>query len=154
MRLGQTALVGLLLIGVSITASSAVAQTACTDAKIKGDFGFSGTGLVPRLPSGAPVTSDPINQIAAVNYDGNGVVSLRTRVQYHGSLSPTAPITGTYKVSNDCTGVAEFKDSTGTVAYTWAFVIVHGGDEIETMALIAAKPGRPMYSMSFSQKKL
>ena len=95
-----------------------------------------------------------MNEIALISYDGNGGVTMKTRVQYHGTVGPSATMTGTYKVESDCTGTADFKDSGGAVAYKWLFVIVRGGDEIEAMALIAAKPERPMYSMSFTQKKL
>ncbi len=51
-------------------------------------------------------------------------------------------------------GTATFVDTNGSVVLTWNFVIVHGGQEIETIVLMAATQTRPLYSITFTQKKL
>jgi hypothetical protein len=48
---------------------------------------------------------------------------------------------GSYDVHSDCTGSASFEDSSGKTLLMWNFVIVHGGDAVETIALRA--PSRP-----------
>jgi hypothetical protein len=138
----------------TLSAPLAAGQSTCGNAKINGEYGFSGTGLVPQKPKTGAVSFDPMNEIAAVSYDGAGGLSVKFRIQYHGTLGPVSTMTGTYTVNNDCTGLAEFKDQAGTVISSWAFVVVHSGEEIETMALIAATSSRPMYAMDFSQKKV
>jgi hypothetical protein len=46
-----------------------------------------------------------------------------------------------------------FKNSDGTVQLVWQFVLVHGGDSIETMALRPTSQIRPTYSLTFTQEK-
>jgi hypothetical protein len=121
---------------------------------LKGDFGFAGSASIPRTGANGAVNFEPVNQVAVSSYDGTGVVNLKIKVQFHGTVQPTKSVTGAYTLNADCTGNAQFKDSSGAVTYKWDFVVVHEGKEIETMALVAAVAPRPMFSMVFSQKKI
>jgi hypothetical protein len=131
---------------------SSVAQGGCSNTTIKGAYGFAGTGFIPEI-SQSTVRFDPVSHVATAIYDGQGKVSVKARVQYHGKVSPL-DFNGSYDIHNDCTGTASFEDSNGKTVLAWNFVVVHGGDAVETIALRAPSPPRPMYSLTFSQKKL
>lgn len=85
-------------------------------------------------------------------YDGQGTVKVSVGFQYQGKTSPFN-FSGSYEIGGNCSGKAVFKDSNGEDALLWNFVIVHGGQEIETIALRPAQQSRPMYSLTFTQKK-
>jgi hypothetical protein len=144
-----------ILVWASLGVFSAIAfgQGTCGGAKLKGDFGFASTGFVPEQLQNGNVRFDPIAQVALVNYDGKTSISVKVRVQYHGQVS-NQTLNGTYHVQPDCTGIATFLAEDQSVLLTWDFVLVHGGDEIETVAVRAKSASRPMYSLTFSQKRL
>jgi len=144
----------LLFMGNVIGESAYYAQDTCGNAKIKGSYGFATTGSAPHTVAGTQVVFEPLNQVGLVAYDGAGAITLKMQVQFHGTLQPSATFSGTYTVASNCTGSAEFKNSSGATVYEWHFVVVHNADEIETMALVAAAESHPMFAMSFSQKKL
>lgn len=132
----------------------AFAQSTCSTSGLKGNYGFVGSGFVPQqLANHSGVRWDPISQIGAVNFDGDGKVKLTTRVQYQGKINPTLSISGTYTVNSDCTGTAAFSDSNDTVVVNWDFISV-GGGEIETIEIAKATTARPMYSITFSQRRM
>jgi hypothetical protein len=117
------------------------AQGTCTNSTIKGSYGFAGTGFVPESAQGT-VRFDPVSHVATAIYDGQGKISVKARVQYHGKVSPL-DFNGSYDVHSDCTGSASFEDSSGKTLLMWNFVIVHGGDAVETIALRAPSQAGP-----------
>ncbi len=141
-----------IVIVITCLSASALAQGPCGLTTIKGIYGFAGTGFVPE-PVGNGVRFDPVSHVATALYDGQGNITVRARVQYHGKTSPLI-FSGLYDVQSDCTGTAQLHDSAGKILLTWTFVIVRGGEEVETIAIRAASQSRPMYSLTFSQKRL
>ena len=89
--------------------------SACTDAAIKGTFGFQGGGfnsaLVPKAFAGQ------------VKLDGLGNLT-GTETASEGGTVVSGPITGTYLVNSDCTGSVSV--SFKTKKFTSNFVIVNG----------------------------
>jgi hypothetical protein len=121
-------------------------------ASLNSVFGFAGMGSIPiRLKDGM-VRYDAVSHVGIATYDGQGKVNVSVRVQFQGKTSPFNFV-GAYNVASDCTGGASFKDADGTLQLVWQFVLVHGGDAIETMALRQPTQIRPMYSLTFSQEK-
>ena len=142
-----------LMASLLVTAGiSLVAEDQCSKTSLKGAFGFAGMGLVPQKTQNGGLRYDPASQVGFVTYDGQGTVKVSMGVQYQGKTSPF-DFSGTYEVNSNCSGKATFKDSDGAEALVWNFVIVHGGQDIETVALRAAQQSRPMYSLTFTQKK-
>jgi hypothetical protein len=143
---------GIAVVGLCCSLSiSSKAQGSCDLTTMKGIYGFAGTGFVPEKVDNG-IRFDPVSHVATANYDGQGNVTVNARVQYHGKISPVN-FSGSYEVGTDCTGSAKLHDSDGNILLAWAFVIVHKGEEVETIAVRAASQSRPMYSLTFSQKK-
>lgn len=85
----------------------------CTDATLKGDYGFRITGAILNA-AGASV--DSREGVAMTHFDGKGGLSQVDWVMSNGVpfMAPTDPVTGfhidetgTYNVNPDCTGSAE-----------------------------------------------
>jgi hypothetical protein len=141
---------------VSVFVSLSLIQLAhadahCDKAALNSAFGFAGMGSIP-MPTNGTVRYDAVSHVGVATYDGNGNVTASARVQFEGKTSPFTFV-GTYDVSANCTGIATFKDKNDVVQLVWQFVIVHGGDELETMVLRPPTSTRPMYSLTFTQKK-
>jgi hypothetical protein len=103
----------------------------CTNAGLKGGFGFQTTGI---FLAGAPVTG-PVAFVGAlsfsVNSSGDGVLSGRVAGSEDGTIFTftEAPVTGSYSVNSDCTGTATITPE-GQSALNFNFVVVDGGKEM------------------------
>lgn len=128
------------------------ANTQCNKASLNSTFGFAGMGSIPLRTKDGTVRYDSVSHVGIAAYDGQGNVTVSVKVQFEGKTSPFSFI-GTYDVSANCEGTATFKDNTDKVVLVWGFVLVHGGDAIETMALRSPSQTRPMYSLTFRQEK-
>jgi hypothetical protein len=141
-----------LLLLLAVTATHLGAEDQCGKSLLNGAFGFAGMGLIPQRTQNGGLRYDPVSHVGLATYDGQGTVTVSVGVQYQGRTSPFS-FSGSYEVGGNCSGKASFKDSNGGDALLWNFVIVHGGQEIETIALRQAQQARPMYSLTFTQKK-
>jgi hypothetical protein len=128
------------------------ADTPCNKASLKTVFGFAGMGSIPLRTKDGTVRYDTVSHVGIATYDGQGGVTVSARVQFEGKTSPFTFV-GIYDVSANCAGIATFKDKNGDVELVWQFVVVRGGEEIETMVLRPPTQTRPMYSLTFTQKK-
>jgi hypothetical protein len=132
-------------------ARPASAEQACTNSSIKGVFGYAADAKVPEIAPGA-VHYDPLSEVAAVSYDGAGTVNVVGGAEYHGQTTELK-FSGSYTVGTDCTGWATFSSSNGAKVLVWRFVIVLSGQQVETLAMRAKTPQRPVYSSTFTQKR-
>lgn len=142
----------LLLMLVATAGANLFAEDQCSNSSLNGTFGFAGMGLIPQTTQNGGLRYDPVSHVGLAAYDGQGNITVSAVVQYQGKASPFK-FSGTYEVKPTCTGTAMLKDSTGAGDLQWNFVIVNGGQEIETIALRPAKQPRPMYSLTFTQKR-
>jgi hypothetical protein len=72
----------------------------CSNASLRGSFGFTNTGTNLALP---PPLAGPLAQIGRQTFDGKGNTHATTTLSANGNiLSATAQ--GTYVVNPDCTG--------------------------------------------------
>jgi hypothetical protein len=84
----------------SITIDAGFAQKTCTNADLKGLYGFSASGRI-FLPAGTPVTG-PFGRAGYFNFDGAGKLLINSTASYNGLIF-TEAFDGTYKVNPDCT---------------------------------------------------
>jgi hypothetical protein len=115
------------------TGGYGVAQGAatCTNAGLKGSFGFEATGVwLAGSPHTGPV--DFIGELAlSVNASGDGVISGHMAGSEDGTIFTFAeePVTGSYTVATDCIGTATITPK-GKSELHFSFVVVNGGKEM------------------------
>ena len=103
----------------------------CTNAGVKGTFGFEATGV---FVAGAPATG-PVAFIGelklTVNASGEGVISGHVAGSEDGTILtfPEEPVTGSYRIGTDCRGTATIKP-TGLSEMHFSLVVVDGGKEM------------------------
>ena len=143
----------LLMLAQFFGAGSRILAQTCTLSTLNGSYAFSASGLVPLLQAQGSVRFQPFAEVGLVKFDGAGNVTVAGRVQTQGNIA-NANYTGTYKVDTGCTGSATFTDSSDKLTMRWEFVVVSSGSEITTLALIPKSDTRPLFSTSFTQKKV
>jgi hypothetical protein len=134
----KTAMMILLLAATAACAQDAP-QTTCTNASLKGDFGFTLTGTRPSAPTpGAAI--ETVIGTAMTHFDGNGNLTQVDNI--HGSVTGfTAPDragSGNYSINPDCTGTMTLSSS-GSPTLTLQIVVVDDGNEVRT-AVVAPAP--------------
>ena len=103
----------------------------CTNAGVKGSFGFETTGV---FLAGAPSTGAVafIGELKfSVNTSGDGVISGHVAASDDGTFQTFAeePVTGSYKVGTDCRGTATITPK-GQPQMHFSFVVVDCGKEL------------------------
>jgi hypothetical protein len=103
----------------------------CTNAGVKGSFGFQTTGV---FLAGAPATG-PVAFIGeltlSVNASGDGVIDGKIAGSEDGTIFTfkEEPVTGSYSVNTNCLGKATITP-TGHSPLNFSFVVVDGGKEM------------------------
>jgi len=124
-------------------------HAACSNASLRGTFGYSSQGFVPVTADISPALFLPQAQTGLITFDGKGIVTAGTY-----TINTTDPsggvgrgtFTGTYAVNSDCTGTFEsHPDIGGSLHYD---LLVLSPTEL---AAIASDAGG---SQIFSAKKI
>jgi len=108
-----------------LMASAAYAESDCTNATIRGSYGFNFSGIQAQLPMA-------IVGAAMAAGEGNGFATLT--ISLNGTVSQGVHVVATYTVNPDCTGV--LTDLTSNLHYTLV-VLRHGAEFL----LINTDPG-------------
>jgi len=103
-------------------------SSTCTNAGVKGSFGFETTGV---FLAGTPATAVAfIGELKlTVNPSGEGVVSGSIAASEDGTFLAEVPVTGSYTVAPDCRGRVIITP-TGLSEMRFSVVIVDGGKEM------------------------
>jgi hypothetical protein len=104
----------------------------CSDATLKGAFGFKGVGVQTAPPDQA----GPIATVNTLIFDGHGNVT-GAGVASGGTMIPITE-SGTYKVKRDCTGPYEVFIPVFGAASHYFFAVVDSGNELQ---IICTDPG-------------
>jgi hypothetical protein len=102
----------------------------CTNAEVKGSFGFETTGLfLAEAPAAAVAFIGELK--LTVNPSGEGVISGHVAASEDGTFQTFAeePVTGSYKVGRDCRGTATITPK-GLSEMHFRLVVVDGGNEM------------------------
>jgi hypothetical protein len=100
----------------------------CTNAGVKGSFGFETTGVfLAEAP--APAVAFIGELRLTVNPSGEGVISGHVASSEDGTFLTFVPVTGSYRVGTDCRGRATITPK-GLSEMHFRLVIVDGGNEI------------------------
>jgi hypothetical protein len=116
----------------------------CTNASLKGDFGFTARGVtLVGSPVPAPLQG-PFASAGTATFDGKGNFTLNSASSFNGIIQPT-PAKGTYSVNRDCTYT-----STSETGITFRAVIVNDGREI---FILQTTPGVAISGIAQSQAR-
>jgi len=122
----STGFVGLHLLaeGFAVQQGSAT----CTNAGVKGRFGFETTGIVVAGADAGAVAF--VGELKlSVDASGNGVISGHLASSEGSTFIADEPVTGSYTVSPDCAGRATIKPE-GQPEMRFRFVVVNGGSQM------------------------
>ena len=150
--LGRTLAVSALMLGLSVIPAAAE-DNGCSDATLKGDYGWTIDGFGPN-PDGTQI---PIKGIAITHFDGAGKFTQRDFVMNAGVPNAgngdamtgfvfSTGETGTYSLNADCTGTATIDlnvpvpfGSKGVIKLM--LVVTNRGRAIHTVVAEITSPG-------------
>jgi hypothetical protein len=118
-----------------------VYASACSNATLVGNYGFTLTGT-----DSAGSLAASVGQLTA---DGKGNVTGIFANSTAGAISSNVSLTGTYSVKTNCTGTITITPSGGT-ASIYSLVVVSNGAQIE---LTDTKAGSTVYGYAMAQGK-
>ena len=98
----------------------------CTNAGVKGSFGFQATGVVAGAPTPAVAFIGELK--FTVNSSGGGVISGYVSASEDGTFAEE-PVTGFYTVDSNCRGIADITPK-GHSRMHFRLVVVDGGNEM------------------------
>jgi len=112
------------------SASAVAAEPGCTNATLRGDYGFDIGGTILAGPK-----AGLLRGVAMTHFDGEGNLSQVDFVTNNGVPAGTdwRPATGTYELDQDCKGTAEIVFTDGSPNLQLRLVVVDGGREIRTI---------------------
>ena len=139
--MGKNASLRVLLFGIAaaavgIASQAAAPQTAtaqnisshgCSNRTLQGDYGFAVSGVRGI----GPTATEAFVGTGVRTYDGDGNFTQVDSI--HGQTTGVSggQADGTYEVNANCTGMAKIFPRGAAVVLEVAFVIVHGGDEVQ-----------------------
>jgi hypothetical protein len=123
------------LVGLGfVTAAQAAEHRGCSNASLRGSFGFTSTGTHLTLP--APF-GGPFAEVGRQSFDGKGNTELTATLSSNGNIV-TVTSQGTYVVNPDCTGSFTLFVLPFNTTVNADFVIDDDGAELR---VIATDPG-------------
>ena len=137
------------LLVLVLSAGSARAEgPACSEATLRGDYGFTVTGQILGGPTAGPVTG-----VAMTSFEGNGNLTQVDHIVHNGSLPAVdwRPGTGTYSLNPDCTGTMEIDFTDGSPSLHLSIVVVRLGREIRT---VVSNPGTALTSIGIKKDSI
>ena len=119
----------------------------CSNASLRGSFGFTNTGTNLALPS--PLAG-PVAQIGRQTFDGRGNTRATTTLSVNGNIL-AATAEGTYVVNPDCTGSMTLFVSPFNITINLDFVIDDDGAELRAILTDAGSNESRVYKKQFPQ---
>ena len=120
---------------------------ACSNASLRGSFGFTSIGTLLALP---PPFSGPFGEIGRQTFDGNGNTEATATLSANGNIRRVT-FHGTYVVNPDCTGAwTVFVLPFGSTVEQ-DFVIDNDGTEIRSISTGTGAVETRVYKKQFSR---
>jgi len=121
----------------------------CSNATLRGSFGFTSTGTLLALP---PPSAGPFAEIGRQTFDGNGNTDATATLSANGNIKRVT-VQGTYEVNPDCTGSMRLVVFPFNSTIDLDFVIDDDGAELR--ALVTSTPSgnteSRVYTKQFSR---
>ena len=115
----------------------------CSNATLRGDYGFTISGTRPTGPPPAPI--EQFVGLAITNFDGYGGLTQPVGSS-HGSISgdsPTDTGSGTYSLNADCSGTMTLNLTGRTLSLRIWMVVVDRGNEVRLVVMTPTPNGTP-----------
>ena len=118
----------------------------CSEASLKGSFGFTSTGTLLALP---PPSAGPFAEIGRQTFDGNGNTDATATLSANGNIKRVT-VQGTYEVNPDCTGSMTLYVSPFGATVLLDFVIDDDGAELRAIITDAGAIESLVFKKQFS----
>ena len=119
----------------------------CSNASLRGGFGFTSIGALLSLP--APLAG-PFTEIGRQTFDGGGTTDGTATLSANGNIR-NVTFEGTYLVNPDCTGTMSLHVSPTNVTVNLDFVIDDDGAELRAIVLTTGFVESRVYRQQFSR---
>ena len=120
----------------------------CSNATLKGSFGYSSTGTL--LDSFVPPPfAGPFAEVGRQTFDGKGKTDGTATVSSNGNINQAVAINGTYEVKSDCTGSMTLNIPAFGATVHVDFVIDRDGEEIRAIVTDAGVIESRVYKKQF-----
>ena len=117
------------VLGLLPSVQAGAEKAECSNASLRGSFGFTSTGTLLALPPGF---AGAFGEIGRQTFDGNGNTDATATLSANGHLNHVT-FEGTYDVNEDCTGSMTLFVSPLAVTVTLDFVIDDDGTELRAI---------------------
>jgi hypothetical protein len=126
----------------------------CSNASLKGSFGFTSSGTLIALPPPLPPSfAGPFTEIGRQTFDGAGNTDSTATLSANGNIVSGVTFQGTYQVSPDCTGsMTLFAASVGVTSHA-DFVIDDDGAELRAIITDGGVVENRTYRKQFSRDR-
>ena len=121
----------------------------CSNATLRGSFGFTSTGTLLALP---PPSAGPFAEIGRQTFDGQGNTDATATLSANGNIKRVT-VVGTYVVNPDCTGSMTLLVSPFGSTVNLDFVIDDDGTELRaiTTGNVTGNTESRVYKKQFSR---
>jgi hypothetical protein len=136
-----------LVLGVLPGRAQAEERRECSNAALKGSFGFSSTGTPSAIP---PPFAGPFLEIGRQTFDGRGNTDATATLSANGNIVRVT-VQGTYVVNPDCTGSMTLFVSPFNITINLDFVIDDDGAELRAILTDAGSNESRVYKKQFPQ---
>lgn len=119
----------------------------CSNASLRGSFGFTSIGTLLTLP--APLAG-PFTEIGRQTFDGRGTTDGTATLSANGNIRRVT-FDGTYAVNPDCTGSMSLFVLPAGATVNLDFVIDDDGEELRAIVLTAGFVESRVYREQFSR---
>ena len=117
----------------------------CSNATLRGSFGFTSTGTLLALP---PPLAGPFGEIGRQTFDGHGHTDATATLSANGNIVRVT-VVGTYVVNPDCTGSMTLSVSPIGATPHLDFVIDDDGAELRAIITDAGAVESRVYKKQF-----
>ena len=122
-------------------------QKECTNASLRGSFGFTSTGTLLALPPGL---AGPFAEIGRQTFDGRGNTDATATLSANGNIFRVT-VQGTYVVNADCTGAMTLQIAPFGTVVSADFVIDDDGAELRAIVTGAGAIESRVYRKQFTR---
>jgi hypothetical protein len=145
-RINIASVLTIVALALGLVSAASAQNKACTNATLKGSFGYSSTGTLLESYVPSPFAG-PFAEVGTQTFDGSGGTSATATLSSNGNIV-SVTVTGTYTVNPDCTGTLTLLVSPFNATVHANLVIDKNGNAFQA---IETEPGLIVTRMAWRQ---